>query len=79
MPSHSCFWASVTAVPGPLKDVFFLLFLFSIGYSVGPQFFQALKGDGLKQVAFAVVVCVLCLLSTWGVALVMGYSPGGKS
>lgn len=63
-------------VPGPLKDVFFLLFLFSIGYSVGPQFFQALKGDGLKQVAFAVVVCVLCLLSTWGVALVMGYSPG---
>ena len=35
-------------VPGPLKDVFFLLFLFSIGYSVGPQFFRALKGDGLK-------------------------------
>lgn len=27
-------------VPGPLKDVFFLLFLFSIGYSVGPQFFS---------------------------------------
>lgn len=63
-------------VPGPLKDVFFLLFLFSIGYSVGPQFFQALKGDGLKQVLFAVVVCVLCLLTTWGVAVCMGYNPG---
>lgn len=63
-------------VPGPLKDVFFLLFLFSIGYSVGPQFFQALKGDGLKQVLFAVVVCVLCLLTTWVVALCMGYNPG---
>lgn len=44
-------------VPGPLKDVFFLLFLFAIGYSVGPQFFRALRGDGLKQVLFAVVVC----------------------
>lgn len=63
-------------VPGPLKDVFFLLFLFSIGYSVGPQFFRALKGDGLKQVLFAVVVCVLCLLSTWGVAVCMGYNVG---
>lgn len=25
-------------IPGPLKSVFFLLFLFAIGYSVGPQF-----------------------------------------
>lgn len=63
-------------VPGPLKDVFFLLFLFSIGYSVGPQFFRALKGDGIKQVLFAVVVCGLCLLSTWTVALCMGYNIG---
>lgn len=63
-------------VPGPLKDVFFLLFLFSIGYSVGPQFFRALKGDGIKQVLFAVVVCGLCLLSTWAVSLCMGYNIG---
>lgn len=63
-------------VPGPLKDVFFLLFLFSIGYSVGPQFFRALRGDGLKQVLFGAVVCVLCLLSVWVVALCMGYNIG---
>lgn len=63
-------------IPGPLKDVFFLLFLFAIGYSVGPQFFRALRGDGLKQVLFAVVVCALCLLATWGVALCMGYNIG---
>lgn len=63
-------------IPGPVKDVFFLLFLFSIGYSVGPQFFAALKGDGIKQVFFAVVVCGLCLLVTWGVAVMMGYNIG---
>lgn len=63
-------------IPGPLKDVFFLLFLFSIGYSVGPQFFSALRGDGIKQVVFAAVVCVLCLLVTWGVAEIMGYNIG---
>lgn len=63
-------------IPGPLKDAFFLLFLFSIGYSVGPQFFAALRGDGLKQVLFAVIVCVLCLVVTWVIALCMGYNPG---
>lgn len=63
-------------IPGPVKSVFFLLFLFSIGYSVGPQFFNSLKGEGLKQVLFAVVVCVLCLLSCWGVAKVFGYNVG---
>ncbi|MDE7452730.1 MAG: aspartate-alanine antiporter, partial [Paramuribaculum sp.] len=52
-------------IPGPLKTVFFLLFLFAIGYSVGPQFFRALRGDGIKQVIFAAIVCVLCLLCTW--------------
>lgn len=64
------------SIPGPIKNTFFLLFLFSIGYSVGPQFFQSLRGDGLKQVGFACVVCVLCLLVTWGVAVLMGYNIG---
>lgn len=27
----------------PVKSVFFLLFLFAIGYKVGPQFFRGLK------------------------------------
>ncbi len=64
------------SIPGPIKDAFFLLFLFSIGYSVGPQFFQSLRGDGLKQVLFAVVICVLCLVTTWAVAEMMGYNTG---
>ena len=34
------------AVPGPIKSVFFLLFLFAVGYKVGPQFFRGLKKDG---------------------------------
>lgn len=63
-------------IPGPVKNVFFLLFLFAIGYSVGPQFFRALKGDGLKQVAFSAVVCLLCLLCTWIGCKVMGYDTG---
>ena len=63
-------------IPGPLKSVFFLLFLFSIGYSVGPQFFNSLRGDGVKQVLFACVLCLICLVVTWGVAILFGYNAG---
>lgn len=63
-------------IPGPIKQVFFLLFLFSIGFSVGPQFINAIKGTGIKQVIFAVVMCVLILLITWGTAKLFNYNVG---
>lgn len=64
------------SIPGPIKNVFFLLFLFAIGYSVGPQFFRSLRGSGLKQVFFAVIVCVLCLVVTVITAKLAGYNIG---
>ena len=60
----------------PVKSVFFLLFLFAIGYKVGPQFFRGLKKVGLPQVGFAVLMCVGCLVITWILALIMGYNAG---
>lgn len=64
------------AVPGPIKAVFFLLFLFAVGYKVGPQFFRGLKKDGLPQVAFAVLMCISVLGVIWLLSLLMGYNPG---
>lgn len=63
-------------ISGPLKSVSFLLFLFAIGYSVGPQFFRALRGSGLKQVLFALVMCVICLACTWATARLFHYNIG---
>jgi len=50
------------AVPGPIKSTFFLLFLFAVGYGVGPQFFRGLGKEGPKQILFSVIVLALCLL-----------------
>ena len=36
------------AVSGMTKSFLFLLFLFGVGYWVGPQFVQALKRDGIR-------------------------------
>lgn len=61
-------------IGAPLKALFFLLFLFAIGYKCGPQFASAIRGQGIKQVIFAVVVCALCLIVTAICAKIMGYN-----
>lgn len=61
---------------GPLKTVFFMMFLFSIGYSVGPNFFKSLKGSGLKQVGFAFVMSSMCFGITLLMAWILSYSKG---
>lgn len=61
---------------GPIKTFFFMMFLFSIGYSVGPQFFRSLKGMGLKQALFAVIMGISIFGVTLGMAKIMGYTKG---
>ena len=63
-------------VPAIVKSVFFLLFLFTTGYKVGPQFFRGLKKDALPQLAVTVVLCVTCLLSAFVAARLLGYDMG---
>lgn len=59
-----------------VKSLAFMLFLFAIGYSVGPQFFRSLKGEGLKQICFALVECVVIIGVTVGICTLMGYNKG---
>ncbi len=63
-------------VSGTAKSILFLLFLFSIGYSVGPRFFATMKGDGLRWVALAVVQCVVGLGTAVVVAKLLHLDPG---
>jgi len=58
------------------KSFLFLLFLFGVGYSVGPQFAQAMKRDGLKPMFLAMVVCFTGLAAAIVVARVLGLDPG---
>ena len=64
-------------VSGMTKSFLFLLFLFGIGYSVGPQFMQSLKRrDGLKPMLLAVVVCITGLAVSILVAKALRLDPG---
>src|SRR5215475_8911085 len=58
------------------KAMLFLLFLFGIGYSVGPSFFSNLKGEGWRWAVLAVIVPVVGLFAAYAVARSLGLDPG---
>lgn len=58
------------------KAILFLLFLFGIGYSVGPSFFQNLRGDGWRWAVLGVFVPVVGLLVGFAVAHTLKLDPG---
>lgn len=54
----------------------FYLFLFANGYSVGPQFFAALKRDGFKPMVLSLVVFVTGLATALLMARMLKLDPG---
>src|SRR5476651_37839 len=62
-----------------VKSTFFLMFLFAVGYGVGPQFVRGIAKDGLPQALFSVVQCLLCLAAPYVAAKLAGYSVGSAA
>src|SRR3982750_1631724 len=60
----------------PLKAFAFLMFLFAVGYGVGPQFVRGIASSGLPQAIFSVVQCVISLVACVMVAKFAGYDMG---
>ncbi|NQT33094.1 MAG: aspartate-alanine antiporter [Candidatus Omnitrophica bacterium] len=55
-------------VPPLVKTISFALFIFTIGYKVGPQFFGALKKEGLNYIWISIFFAIVGLI----VAIVLG-------
>ncbi|HSC99540.1 MAG TPA: aspartate-alanine antiporter [Casimicrobiaceae bacterium] len=60
----------------PLKAFSFLMFLFAVGYGVGPQFVRGIARDGVPQAVFSVVQCVFSLAACVLIAKFAGYDLG---
>lgn len=62
------------------KSILFLLFLFGIGYSVGPSFFRSMKGSGWKWGVLGVFIPLVGLMTAYAVArflkLDLGFAAG---
>lgn len=63
-------------IDSAVKSTFFILFIFAVGYGVGPQFIRGLKVDGAREVFFALSVLALCLVIPIVAAKVAGLELG---
>jgi putative transport protein len=63
-------------LPNEVKQCFFLLFLFAIGFRTGPQFFRGLRKDGLQHAALSVIVAMAGLAVAYVVSKAFGYDAG---
>jgi putative transport protein len=81
-PVAGCLLAGVAVgqldikTPDALNNAFFLLFLFSVGYKAGPQFFRGLRGGALPQVILSVLFCVAELLLAYVAVRLLGRDAG---
>lgn len=69
-------WLFEVPVAATAKSLVFLLFLFGIGYEVGPRFLSAMKGDGWRFAVLGMFMPVVGLLVAWLVARQLQLDPG---
>ncbi|MFQ5952885.1 MAG: TrkA C-terminal domain-containing protein, partial [Candidatus Omnitrophota bacterium] len=63
-------------VPALAKAIGFALFIFTIGYKVGPQFFGALKSEGLKYIWLSLFFAAVGLITAVILGKAFGFGPG---
>ena len=63
-------------VPSEVKQCFFLLFLFAVGFRTGPQFFRGLRSEGLSYAGLAALVATTALFAAYGLSRLFGFDPG---
>ncbi|MCR9137228.1 MAG: aspartate-alanine antiporter [Alphaproteobacteria bacterium] len=63
-----------------IKNIFFALFIYAVGYQGGPQFFRSINKRSLNQLVSAFVMCLvglICvLISAWSFDLDRGTAAG---
>lgn len=63
-------------VSSAAKSILFMLFLFSIGYSVGPKFFETMKGGGVRWALLSIVMASTGLATAYAVARYLNLDVG---
>jgi len=59
-----------------IKDIAFALFIFTIGYKVGPEFFGSLKKEGLSYIILAVLFAIVGLIAALILAKLFDFGQG---
>ncbi|THB68189.1 MAG: transporter [Desulfovibrio sp.] len=64
------------AIPERVKEIGFILFIYSVGLQAGPRFFSVFFKDGFKYAAMAGVTAAAAISVTIGCTYLIDFSPG---
>jgi putative transport protein len=67
--------ANITIAPFA-RTVFFALFMFGVGYQVGPEFFRGLRSGGSRLIAMSLIFCTVGLATIILVSKLVGLDKG---
>jgi aspartate-alanine antiporter len=67
------------SVAGEVKTLAFALFIYALGYMIGPQFVSSLGRATLKQVHLTVLSTIVVVITVWGLAMVFGLDKGSAA
>lgn len=63
-------------IPRLIQTVGFILFIYSVGFQAGPQFFQVIRKDGAKYMVLAVVIAVAGFASVMVMNYIFDFEQG---
>src|SRR5215472_5868567 len=63
-------------ISGEVKTFAFALFIYALGYMIGPQFVSSLGRSTLKQVHLTILSSVIVVITVWAVAKGFGLDKG---
>jgi putative transport protein len=63
-------------IDGLVKTIFFSLFIFTIGYEVGPAFFNSLGKSGIKIIIFSVFLAFIAFVTALVLFKILHTDPG---
>jgi putative transport protein len=67
------------AMPESTTNLFFLMFVFALGFRTGPEFFQGLRSNALSQIFLSAVLVLATLGFTWILAHALGLDGGAAA
>ena len=65
--------------PSTLKELGFILFIYSVGYRAGPRFFSVFAKDGAKYVTLCLVITCSAMLSAYYLSSFFGFAPSQRA
>ena len=59
-----------------MKNAFFVMFLFAVGFRTGPEFFRSLRSNALPQAFLAFTLCAVALVCALVLGRILGFDAG---